>query len=136
MRAAAAITAVGVTLLVTACGEKQENLEAVPETTTELGSVPAVPEASVVQVQGAGAKALARTTASARVAPGFVIAPAAWKVRCKYGDPARVSCSVVAGLCRGAVLIRPTKVPAGESAEDYSPRADASRVRCKSAKKR
>lgn len=128
MRAAAAIISLGALLLVAGCGEKRENL-AVPETTTELGSVPD-PEASFVQVEDAGARNLAAAAASQKVAPNFVVALSAWKVRCKDANPERVSCSVVAGLCRGGVLITPTKVPAGESAEDYLPKADASRVRC------
>lgn len=130
MRGSAAIAALTLGLLASACGEKKENLE-VPETVPGLETESIEPGSSRVQVEGGAAKDLARASASAAVAPTFVVDPAAWTVNCKYGQTDLVSCSVAAGLCRGSVLITPTKVPAGESAEGYSPKADASRVRCR-----
>ena len=130
MRGPAAIAALSLGLLASACGEKKENLE-VPETVPGLETGSIEPGPSILRVEGGAAKDLARVSASAAVAPTFVVDPAAWTVNCKYGQTDLVSCSVATGLCRGSVLITPTKVPAGESADDYSPKADASRVRCR-----
>ncbi|CAN5541864.1 hypothetical protein BH20ACT15_BH20ACT15_15220 [soil metagenome] len=118
------------------CGEKEENLDVVPETEPGLETGPVVPKASEVQAGVAAAEQLARSTATARVAPNFKVAADAWTVTCKDPEGELVTCAVSAGLCSGSVLITPTKVPAGESAEDFAPKADSTRVRCKAPKKK
>ena len=117
-----------------ACGEKKENLDFVPETEAGLEPVPPVPKAAKVQAGLAAAESIARTSATERVAPAFEVDPAAWTVSCKDPQGDEVSCAVSAGLCGGSVVITPTKVPAGESAEGYVPRASGERVRCTSPK--
>ena len=135
MRAVPAILA-GLALCgaVSACGEKEENLDFVPETEPGLESVPPVPKASQVQVGLVAAEQLARATATAKVDPAFVVDEAAWIVSCKDPKGDAVTCAVSAGLCGGSVVITPTKVPAGESAEGYVPRASGENVRCRTPK--
>ena len=127
MRARAAVPiAVGLALLLGACGEKEENIEPVEP---EIGAIPA-PGATIVQVQGPAAKQLARDAASAVLPPSFGVAPADWRVTCESAAKQLVICRVRSGPCKGPVVIRPAKVPAGESPEGYSPKADASAVGC------
>ncbi len=126
----AASAAIALCGLLLGCGEKEENLDVVPETEVGLEPVPPVPEASQVQVGLAAAEQLARQTATAKVDPDFKIAPDAWQVDCKDPKGDLVTCSVSSGPCSGSVIITPTKVPAGESAEGYVPRGDGSRVKC------
>ena len=135
MKAVAAIAA-GLALCsaFSACGEKEENLDFVPETEPGLESVPPVPKASQVQVGLVAAEQLARRTATAKVDPAFVVAEDAWTVNCKDPEGDLVTCSVSAGLCSGSVVITPVKVPAGESAEGYVPRASGKNVRCRAPK--
>lgn len=120
---------------VAGCGEKEENLDVVPETEPGLETGPVVPKASEVQAGLAAAEQLARSTATARVAPNVKVPAEAWTVTCKDPEGELVTCAVKAGLCSGSVLITPTKVPAGESAEDFAPKADSTRVRCMPPKK-
>ena len=131
MRAVAAIAA-GLALCgaMAACGEKEENLDIVPETEPGLEAVPPVPKASQVQFGLAAGEQYARTAATKKADPPFKIAQEAWRVSCKKPADGRVTCAVSAGQCRGSVIILPRKVPAGESAEGYVPKADATRVRC------
>lgn len=125
------VAGLALTGALSACGEKEENLDVVPETEPGLESVPPVPKASQVKFGLAAAEQYARTAATDKVDPPFDVAEAAWTVSCKDPKGDLVTCAVSAGLCRGSVIILPRKVPAGESAEGYVPKADASRVRCK-----
>jgi len=131
MRAVPAIlVALALCGALSACGEKEENLDVVPETEAGLEPVPVAPKAAKVQAGLAAAESIARTSATERVAPAFEVDPAAWTVSCKEPQGEEVSCAVSAGLCGGSVVITPTKVPAGESAENFAPKADNSRVQC------
>jgi hypothetical protein len=133
VRAVASIAAgLALCAAMAACGEKEENLDVVPETEPGLESVPPVPKASQVQFGAAAAEQYARTAATEKADPPYEVAEGAWTVTCKRPADGRVTCAVSAGLCGGSVIILPRKVPAGESAEGYVPKADASRVRCKS----
>lgn len=138
MKRVAPAILVGLALLGAAagCGEKEENLDVVPETEAGLDTTPVAPKASKVQAGLAAAESIARSAATERVAPAIVVDPTAWTVSCKDPDGERVTCAVSAGRCRGAVIITPTKVPAGESAEDFTPKADTSRVRCEKPKRK
>ena len=130
----AATAALCFALLVSACGEKEENLEAVPQDDPNFQTGPVEPGASRVRVEGLAAKELARVTASDAVAglPGRVapVDPAAWSVNCAYDDPERVRCRVATPRCRGRVVITPTKVPAGQSAEGIQPRTSVDSLAC------
>ena len=127
MRARAAVPIlIGVALLLGACAEKEENIQPVEP---EIGTIPA-PGATIVQVEGQAAKDLARQAASAVLPPGFAVKPAAWRVTCARAPKDLVICRVRSGPCKGPVVLRPAKVPAGVSPEGYVPKADASAVGC------
>ncbi|HEX2360237.1 MAG TPA: hypothetical protein VHH72_10530 [Solirubrobacterales bacterium] len=127
MRAGAAVPIlVGLALLLGACAEKEENIQPVEP---EIGTV-AAPGATIVQVQGQAAKQLARQTASAVLPAGFSVKPADWRVTCAPAAKDLVICRVRSGPCKGPVVLRPAKVPAGVSPEGYAPKADASAVGC------
>lgn len=127
MRGAAAASLAALTLLWAGCGEKQENLD--PPETQGIEPISSVPRASVIQAQGATAENLAAAAASDRVGPAFKVPVDAWNTRCSDAGQ-NVNCTVRAGFCSGTVVIRPTKVPSGKSAEDFLPRSDASGVKC------
>jgi hypothetical protein len=120
---------VGIAVLLSACGEKEENIEPV-DPATGLETVPIAPGPSIVQYQGEAAETAARQAASAVLPRAFDVRPADWQVTCASGAKQLVICRVRSGPCKGPVVLRPAKVPAGASPEGYAPKADASGVGC------